>query len=126
LKIILGVIVGLALLCTVCCGVAGYFGVTAVSGVMAEPVVVTLEALNADPAINEALGTPIEQTSRFGVPHYSNQNGNGDARVRFDVAGPKGTATVAGQLDLTNRVWTIESLEIKCSDGSVHALPRTP
>ena len=86
-----------ALLCGGCC--IGIFG--AVFGVLksSEPYQMALERVQKDPQLIQHLGEPIEEVGWFPSGEITVQNGRGDARFDFEVAGPKGKAHVRAEAD---------------------------
>ncbi|NND99054.1 MAG: hypothetical protein HKN47_17190 [Pirellulaceae bacterium] len=122
--LVFGLILAGGAVMLLCCGGLAIFGFRAGAELLTAPVDTSVAALNADEQIAEKLGTPIESTSTVGVQQYNNHNNNGDAKVGFSAKGPKGTARVDGELDLTAGTWSIRKMTVKFPDGTVVKLPR--
>ncbi len=118
--LILGILGGGFLLCVACCGGCAYFGYS----MGTEPMKAATEAMNANAAMTDKLGSPIEfELNNMQLRNLQNNNGNGGADVSFDTKGPKGTARVDAKLDLKDGEWSVIELTAKCSDGTELTMP---
>lgn len=74
-----------------------------------------LRLVAADPGVVARLGTPVAMASNDVHGRIDMDTGtapDGDADVRFDLAGPKGRATVQVEAVLEEGVWSIDSIEL--------------
>ena len=110
------VLLGLGVLCASCCGgiLLTVFGVLRSS----EPYVMALEQVQNDPKVIERLGEPIEPASWAPSGNIHVSNGRGDASLRFDVKGPRGTAHVSTQARRIDGQWGLTTLEVTFDDGT--------
>ncbi len=88
------------------------------------PMEAVVKELNEDQEIAAKLGSPIESGASFGITDFQNNNGNGHARVDFNVAGSIGGANVQGRVNLTANKWRSEEITVTCDDGTIFTLPR--
>ncbi len=96
------------IICAGCC--TGIF--TVVIGTMkaSDPYVQALAAVQEDPRVQEAIGTPIKDVTWFPIGEVNFDNNQGDARFDFDVEGPKGRAHVRTESRMVNGAWSIVEL----------------
>lgn len=78
-----------------------------------QPYKMALEAVQADPAVIEKLGEPVEA----GWTISGNLTEN-NCQIFFDVTGPKETADVTGQARTFDNVWSFSHIEVTFADGS--------
>ena len=106
----------MVVLCGGCCG--GLF-LLAISKIKSsEPYQMALEQVQNDPQVIEQLGEPIEEASWLPVGEITVENGGGEARLDFDVAGPKGKAHVRAQARRVAGKWgRLASLEVTPEGG---------
>jgi Cytochrome oxidase complex assembly protein 1 len=87
--------------------VAGVFGVLKSSDVYKE----ALSRAQANPAVTEALGTPVEAgfllTGSINV-----SNGGGDADISIPISGPQGKATIHAVAVKESGTWVYSVLEV--------------
>lgn len=70
----------------------------------------TVAAAQADPALRQALGTPIEpHWLVLGSIHVSGSSGS--ANLTITVSGPKGSANIQTVATMRNNRWTFERME---------------
>jgi hypothetical protein len=106
----------LVLACGGCCVVI----VGAVFGVLksSEPYKMALERVQNDPKVIEALGQPIEAgwtVSGEVIPQIGPASGN--ARLDFDVSGPKGKAHVHSEARCVFVKWGLTKVEVTTPDN---------
>lgn len=88
------------------------------------PMEAVVKELNEDPEIAAKLGSPIESGASFGITDFENNNGDGHARVDFNVSGSISGANVKGRVNLTANQWRSEEITVTCDDGTIFTLPR--
>jgi hypothetical protein len=100
--------------CGLCCGGFGLF----MFGILKEstPYQETLARVQKDPRVVAKLGEPIE-ASWIVLGNVNITNDRGDAKLSFDVSGPKGTARVTTAATRANSVWTTTELQVEFPDG---------
>ena len=119
---------GLTLLCLVAFG-GMFWGIfSTVSGVFknSEVYATSLSKAKASPAVQEALGTPIEEGFMFqGSINIDGNSGNADFSV--PLKGPKGEAKlVVTARRASANPWEYTVQEVRMSDGRVIDLRDTP
>ena len=91
-----------------------------------EPFRLALQQLQADPEVMERLGEPVEATDyASGSVDVFCEDGvetGGNANFYFDLAGPKGTASVACQGKMVDGRWGLSMLTATFDDGKRHLL----
>jgi len=70
-------------------------------------------ALAARPELVARLGTPAAPTGRPPNGNFHLDGVNGSADLSIEMVGPRGHATVAVQADMTDRVWTVRSVQLR-------------
>ncbi len=96
------------LICAGCCTGMLLFGTGALKAT--EPYQAALAAVQNDPQVQEALGTPIEDATWIPVGEFNMGDGHGDARFDFKVKGPKGTAHVRTESRIIGDQWSMVEL----------------
>lgn len=61
----------------------------------------------ADPRVIAELGAPVEAASYFPSGNISIHNNQGDAKLDFSVAGPRGEASVHVEATMAGGAWTL-------------------
>ncbi len=91
-----------------------------------EPFQMALEKIRADAEIVKQLGEPLEPTGQAsGEVSTESDDGkpvSGNANFYFDLAGPKGTASVACQGKMIDGKWGLSTLKVTFADGSRHSV----
>ena len=110
--------VGLLLLASpfVCLGGAGFFLFKAI----AAPVDAAVAACEADDRVTSAIGSPITKADTgFQLSNYHVENDQGNATLpTFSIRGPKGKATLSGEMLMRNGTWFADKLTVVLPDGS--------
>jgi len=74
--------------------------------------------VRANPAVQQALGSPIEEPGFSGQWNYSNKNGVVSVRFECDLTGPSGTGHVRGVASAQDgTTWTLAELHFTGPDG---------
>jgi len=104
------VVVGLfALLPLLCCG--GFFG-TVIFGLRGSAATqVALAKARTDPAVTNALGTPIKE-GYFVSGSASEGGDSGHADLQIPISGPKGSGTLYVVADLHDGEWVCKKLHV--------------
>lgn len=109
-----------------CCGGIGlfmYWGVGEIKNL--PPYVDSVAAAEQDPAVQQALGTPIEVATFMGVPSEGNFDFNLDSSGRqldadFKLNGSSASGTLRIEAQSTDGVnWTYTVREVELADGTV-------
>jgi hypothetical protein len=90
------------------------FGVYSLFGLMksSDAYQDAVAAAKADPAVQQALGTPIEEG--WFMSGSININGaSGDADLSIPISGPNGTATIYVVAEKSAGQWTFSTLEVE-------------
>lgn len=95
-------------LCVGCC--TGIFAAIGIGMKNSEPYTRALAAVQEDPRVQEAIGTPVEDVTWLPTGEINRTNNQGDARFDFDVEGPKGRAHVRTESRMIDGVWSIVEL----------------
>jgi hypothetical protein len=108
-------LLALGLLCGGCClGIVGaLFGVLKFT----EPYQMVLKRVQNDPQVIRHLGEPIAEAGWFPSGERNVRNGGGDARLDFNVAGPKGKAHVHAEARRIAGRWVLTRLEVTPEDA---------
>lgn len=108
-------LLGLALVC--CGGIfgAGLFFVSKVQQL--EPYLLSLAAVAKDEKVIEAIGEPIEPTGFPSKAEVNISGNSGEARLNYDVKGPKGIAKVQVTAKLVAGKWGLPDLRVTLPDG---------
>jgi hypothetical protein len=98
------------LICAGCCTGMFTFGI----GVLktSEPYTKALAAVQEDPRVQEALGTPIEDATWIPTGEIDATNNQGEARLDFDVKGPKGPGHVHTKSRMIDGAWQMFELTV--------------
>jgi hypothetical protein len=103
----------LVVMMLLCCGcVTGVIFFVA-SQLRLEPFPKALKLVQEDPRVIEKLGTPIIYASIIPSGERNVKDGRGEARMNFDVAGPKGKAHVHLQARCIDSKWGFTQLEVE-------------
>ena len=108
------------LLCGGCCGgiLVTVFGAMKTSA----PYQMALKQVQNDPQVIEKLGQPIKD-GWIPSGEVNISNGSGDARLDFNVTGPKGTAHVHTEARRSNGVWTTTVLDVTIDSQRISLTP---
>jgi len=71
-----------------------------------------LAAVQDSPEVQEALGQPIEDTTWVPTGELTVDNNRGEANLIFQVAGPKGSATVSFNARMVGGTWGLNELVV--------------
>jgi hypothetical protein len=80
----------------------------------------SLETVQKDPQVGQALGEPIDDASPLLLPPSGDENveaERGDASWWFDVKGPKGRARVYAHANRLGGRWSLSVLEVTTDKG---------
>ena len=103
----LGIVLPIVI-CAGCC--TGIFAAIGIGMKNSEPYGQALAAVQEDPRVQEAIGTPIEDATWLPTGEINRTNNRGDARFGFAVRGPKGPAHVHTESRMIDGVWSIVEL----------------
>ncbi len=91
-----------------------------------QPFQMALEKIRADAEVVKQLGEPIEpvELASGEVPAETDDGKplSGNANFYFDLAGPKGTASVFCQGKMIDGKWGLSILKVTFADGSRHSV----
>ena len=91
-----------------------------------EPFRMALQQLEADPEVVKRLGEPVEAadyaSGSVDVVCEDGVETGGNANFYFDLAGPKGTASVACQGKTVDGKWGLSMLNVTFDDGTRHSV----
>jgi len=97
---------GAALVGLLCCGgfgLLGWMGLNVVK--QSDPYRLAWEKVRYHPKVIEKLGEPIEEASWFPTGEFHIENGSGEAKLVFQIKGPKGTADVQSDCRRVQGKW---------------------
>ncbi len=97
---------GVLVVVILCCGGIGllvYKGMGIIK--QSDPYKLTWEEVRKHPEVIEKLGEPIEEASRFPTGEFHIENGGGEAKLFFQIKGPKGTAQVQSECQRVQGNW---------------------
>jgi hypothetical protein len=105
---------GCIVICAGLCAGVFAFGVGAIKS--SEPYQASLAQVRQDKQVIARIGEPIED-ALMPTGNININNDRGEARLSFDVSGPKGTASVVSQSKLIGGKWGLTQLEVTFEDG---------